>query len=124
MRYLLVLEEHQYNDLQKVDGNPLEITVTDKNGKNQILDLRPVCREMVVMPNGASAYITQGHIDAMMVYEREQHIKEICDRMKHNLDDINDVVLPKRVPWYLSDLSYLTPEGIKRQFGLEDDKNG
>lgn len=117
MKYLIILNESQYNDFQKVDGNPLEIKVADKDGFYRLLDLRPIQREMVVMPNGASAYITQGHIEAMMVYEREQHIKEICDRMKHNLDGINDVDLPKHVP-------LVTPEGIKRQFGLEDYKNG
>ena len=91
MNYLIIINESQYNDFQKVDGNPLEIKVTDKDGSYRLLDLRPIQREMVVMPNGASAYITQGHIDAMMEYEREQHIKEICDRMNHNLDDINDL---------------------------------
>lgn len=118
MRYLLILEEYQYNDFQKVDGNPLEIYARDATGIKRIFDLRPIQREMVVTPNGASVYITQGHIDAMMEYEREQHIKEICDKMNHNLDGINDVDLPKRVPWYLSDLSYLTPEGIKKHFGI------
>lgn len=111
MRYLIILEESQYNDFQKVDGNLLEIYATDENGTKHILDLRPIQREMIVMPNGASAYITQGHIDAMVEYEREQHIKELCDRMNHSLDGINDVDLPKRVP-------LLTPEEIKRQFGI------
>ena len=98
MRYLIILEEYQYNDFQKVDGNPLEIYARDATGIKRIFDVRPIQREMLVMPNGASAYLTQGHIEAMMVYEREQHIKEICDRMKHNLDGINDVDLPKHVP--------------------------
>ena len=130
MRYLLILDESLYNDFQKVDGNLLEIYAIDQNGIKRTFDLRPIQREMVVMPNGASVYITQGHIDAMMEYEREQHIKEICDRMNH----------PERVPWYLSDLSYLTPEGVRRRLGLygqdkiqgfvngissmEDDENG
>lgn len=111
MRYLIILEESQYNDFQKVDGNLLEIYATDENGTKHILDLRPIQREMVVMPDGASAYITQGHIDAMIEYEREQHIKEMCDRMNRNLDCINDIDLPKRVPLF-------TPEEIKRQFGI------
>ena len=111
MRYLLILDESQYNDFEKVDGNLLEIYAIDQNGNKRLLDLRPIQREMVVMPNGASAYITQGHIDAMMEYEREQHIKEICDRMNHNLDGINDVDLPKHV-------LLLTPEEVKRQFGI------
>lgn len=117
MRYLLVLEEHQFNDFQKVDGYPLEIKATDKNGVDHLFVVRPIQREMVVMPNGSSTYITKGHMDALMEYEREQHIKEICDRMTHNLDGINDVDLPKRVP-------LLTPEELRRQFGLESDNNG
>ena len=117
MRYLLILEEHQFNDFKKVDGYPLEIKATDKNGVDHSFVVRPIQREMVVMPNGASAYITQGHIDAMICYEREQHIKEICDKMNHSLDGINEVDLPKRIP-------LITPEEIKRQFGLEGDNNG
>ena len=111
MKYLLVFDEHQYENFEKVDGNLLEIYATDKTGTKHILDLRPIKTEMVVMPNGASAYITQGHIDAMIEYERKQHVKEIVDNMNRNLDGINDVDLPKHVP-------LLTPEEIKRQFGI------
>ena len=117
MRYLLILEESQYNDFQKVDGNLLEIYIKDKDGNDHLFDVRPIQREMVVMPNGASAYLTKGHIDAMLEYEREQHIKEICDRMNHSFDGINDIELPKRVP-------LITPEDVRRQFGLDGDKNG
>ena len=87
MRYLLILEESQYNDFQKVDGNPLEIKIADKDGVDHLFDVRPIQREMVVMPNGASVYITQGHIDVMIEYEREQHIKEICDRMNPKIEN-------------------------------------
>lgn len=132
MRYLLILEEYQYNDFEKVDGNPLEIYARDKTGIKRIFDVRPIQREMLVMPNGASAYLTQGHIDALMGYEREQHIKEIVEKMNNSLDGINNVDLLKRVP-------LITPEELRRQFGLdgqdkiqgftngitmEDDKNG
>ena len=117
MRYLLIIDESQYSDFEKVDGNLLEIYAVDQNGNKRMFDVRPIQREMLVTPNGASAYLTQGHINAMMEYEREQHIKEIVDKMNHSLDGINDMDLPKRVP-------LITPEEIKRQFGLEDDKNG
>ncbi len=65
---------------------------------------------MVITPIGESAYITQGHIDALKVYEREEYVKDLCDRMNHCLD--SDDLLPKRVP-------LLTPEEIKRQFGMD-----
>lgn len=117
MRYLLILEECQYNDFEKVNGNPREIYAIDANGSKRVFGVKPIQREMVVMPNGASAYITQGHIDAMMKYEREQQIKEICDRFNRNFDGINDIDLPTRVP-------LLTPEEIKRQLGMEDNNNG
>jgi hypothetical protein len=117
MQYLIVLNETLYNYFEKVDGSPLEIKAADKDGVYHLLDLRPIQREMLVTPNGACAYLTQGHIDALMEYEREQHIKEICDRINHGLDGINDVDLPKRVP-------LITPEELRRQFGLEDNENG
>lgn len=115
VKVLIDIPEDIYIRLKAGDtnaGNTLHDTALTSIANGMILQ-----KSIVVMPNGASAYITQGHIDAMIVYEREQHIKEICDRMKHNLDGINDVDLPKHVP-------LVTPEETKRQFGLEDNKNG
>lgn len=111
MKYLLILEESQYNYFEKVDGSPLKIKIADKDGVDHLFDIRPIQREMVVVPNGASAYITQSHIDAMIEYEREQHIKEICDKMNHNLDGINEVDLPKRVPFFrINSSSKIVPD--------------
>ena len=129
MKYLLIVDD-QY--VKKYDNSTPYVTAVLEDYLTIKLIVTPLQREMLVMPNGASAYLTQGHIDAMMEYEREQHIKEIVDKMNHSLDGINDVDLPKRVP-------LITPEEVKRQFGLdgkdkiqgftngitmEDDKNG
>ena len=125
MRYLLILEESQYNDFEKVDGNLLEIYAIDQNGNKRIFDLRPIQREMVVMPNGASVYITQGHIDAMMEYECKQHVKEIYDRMKHNFDDINDLdAFSSATPLLKLDGQDKIQGFVNGISSMEDDENG
>lgn len=114
MRYLLILDDQYVKKYE--DGTPY-VTVVLEDYLTIKLIVTPLQREMLVVPNGASAYLTRGHIDAMMEYECKQHIKEIVDGLNHNLDGINDVDLPKRVP-------LITPEEIKRQFGMEDNENG
>lgn len=102
MRYLLILEEYQYNDFQKVDGNPLEIYARDKTGIKRIFEVKPIQREMLVVPTGDSIYLTQGHIDAMLEFERVQHIKEICNRMNPKIEN-GKVVPDVRDGWRYED---------------------
>ena len=97
MRYLLILDEHLYENFEKVDGNPLEIYAIDQNGNKRMLDLRPIKTEMVVMPDGSSVYITPDHIHAMVEYEREQCVKDICERINRNFDGINSVIFDSTV---------------------------
>lgn len=80
MRYLLILEEYQYNDCEKVDGNPLEIYLRDKTGIKRLFDVKPIQQPMLILDNGACVYITNDHIDTLIAYEREQTIKDIIKR--------------------------------------------
>lgn len=53
----------------------------------QIVDI-PHARDYVVI-KGGKAYITQGHIDALLEYERNQTIKEVVERMTKSFDDVS-----------------------------------
>lgn len=53
----------------------------------QIADI-PHQRDYIVI-NGEKVYITQGHIDALLEYERNQTIKEIVERMTKSFDDVS-----------------------------------
>ena len=108
-KYLLIVDDFFLKDFERIDG--LNFYVTDKNGTRRTLVLKPLVKPVLVTVEGNSVYLEPGYIDAMIEYEREQHIKEICERMNHSLDGINDVDLPKRIP-------LMTPEELKRQFGI------
>lgn len=39
-------------------------------------------RPQLYLPNGKRVYLTQGHIDALLDYERSEILKEICRKMR------------------------------------------
>lgn len=41
-----------------------------------------------VMLNGNAIYITQGHIDAMIEYERKEQVKEVVERLMKSFEDV------------------------------------
>lgn len=44
-----------------------------------------------VMIEGKAIYITQGHIDAMVEYERKEQVKEVVERFMKSLEEKNDI---------------------------------
>lgn len=57
------------------------IAIIDNSKLKKILEegveVKPIEKPVVVNTNGQSAYITQGHIDAMVEYEQRQQIESI-----------------------------------------------
>lgn len=49
---------------------------------------RPVC-----IIKDQAIYITDGHINAMIEYEKQEHVKQIVKGIMKNLDDIKDIDL-------------------------------
>jgi hypothetical protein len=43
-----------------------------------------------VMIEGKAIYITQGHIDAMVEYERKEQVKEVVERFMKSLEEVAD----------------------------------
>lgn len=47
-----------------------------------------------VIIKGELIYITQGHIDALLAYEKEQAIKEVIDSMFNSMEQsLNDAII-------------------------------
>lgn len=57
------------------------IAIIDDSKLKKILEegveVKPIKKPIVVITNGNSAYITQGHIDAMAEYEQRKQIESI-----------------------------------------------
>ena len=49
----------------------------------------PIQKPIVIFENGVAAILTQGHIDALLTYEREQALKQMCESMINNLEEVN-----------------------------------
>lgn len=56
------------------------------NGPTVVRTERPC-----VIINDMAVYITQGHIDAMIEYEKREQVKEIVDSMMQSFDSLQSV---------------------------------
>ena len=45
----------------------------------------------LVIINDKVAYITQGHIDALIEYEKREHVKELVDNIIHSFEYIQTI---------------------------------
>ena len=43
----------------------------------------------LVIINNQVVYITDGHINALIEYETNKHLREVCDQIMNNLDEIH-----------------------------------
>lgn len=57
------------------------------NGRMDGFFLKPVERPIFISTNGESIYLTQGHVDAMIEYDKKQAEKEIVDSIIKNMSD-------------------------------------
>lgn len=80
MKYLIVVDDNMVSNF-RTDDNGLTLVVTDKTGFKRGMKMKPICRPMLVNDEGSSVYLTQGHIDAFLEYEREETFKLAMERL-------------------------------------------
>lgn len=68
-------------DYDLVDKEFNTVCIKDKEGNLHDIDAKPLITHMIVLDDGQSVYLTQGHIDAMLNYEELAGIKKAIDRM-------------------------------------------
>ena len=68
-------------DYDLVDKEFNTVCIRDKEGNLHDVDAKPLITHMIVIDDGQSVYLTQGHIDAMLEYEELVGIKKAIDRM-------------------------------------------
>lgn len=89
MKYLAIIDEAFLSNFRLDDGG-LTLVVKDKNNSKRAMPLKPIGKPVITLPTGDSVYITQGHIDAMLEYEKQEQIKEVIEQMQQNWDCKNE----------------------------------
>lgn len=101
MKYLMILDDVDMCDFEHdaqftydketghLDG--IKIKIRDKNLKNHAVFVKPLRGPaIVVFPDGKSAYITQGDIDAMIDYERNKIMEDVFKKFNKSIEDLNN----------------------------------
>ena len=73
MKYIAVID----HDL--VDKEFLTVRVQDKEGKLHDIDAKPLVTHTITLEDGQSLYLTQGHIQALLDYEKMVGLKQAVD---------------------------------------------
>ena len=83
MTLIIDIDEYDYNNItEQVKNNDYPDMHIGRSIVNGIRAERPT-----VILYGQAIYITQGHIDAMIEYERKQKEKEFIDNFMKGLND-------------------------------------
>ena len=102
MKYIAVFDEEELTNDLRHEFNRYALTA---KFNNRVKRLIPVVTSMIINGEGTTAYLTQGHIDCLTEYERQQMMQEMMDRLKESMEED----LKKNA---------LSVEEIRKQFGF------
>ena len=88
MKYIAVIDGDKMDGYSGFSEEKPRVYVHRGQRSNEIACF-PIQRPLVIFENGAAAILTQGHIDALLTYEREQTLKQICESIRNNLEEVN-----------------------------------
>lgn len=86
MKYIAIFDDSMLSNFRLDDGG-LTLVMTDKNGFNRAVSLKPVIRPTLTLDDGVSLYLTQGHIDAMIEYEKKEATKSFIEEFNKKFTD-------------------------------------
>lgn len=103
MKYLAVFDDNILSNF-RLDDNGLTLVMQDKRGYNRTVELKPIQRYALVMPDGTSIYLTDDHIQALIKYEENKMLDDMLKDINKQFDEISK--------------SYISKDELRRQFGL------
>lgn len=74
MKYAIVIDDEMLSNF-RVDDYGKTLVVKDKVGAERAFSLIPLAKPLVMKEDGEKAYLTQGHIDCLIDYERDKAIE-------------------------------------------------
>lgn len=84
MKYIAIIEEEM---LSSEDLRELRLPVILNNGM-YYAPLKPIFKELLVGKDGNSLYLTKGHIECMLEYEKRKVFEQIIERDKRFWDEL------------------------------------
>ena len=88
MKYIAIFDDASIADFRRDETDKLTLVMYGEAGATRYVKLKPVIRPTVTLETGESVYITQGHMDALIKYEKDEFTKEVIERMNKSLDFI------------------------------------
>lgn len=70
----------------RTDDNGTTLVLCDKRGFERGFKLVPLAKPIVADSDGRAMYLTQGHIDTLLDYEREKTFEQIIDSFSFDID--------------------------------------
>ena len=105
MKYIAKFDDASLSEFN-LEECAFALYIKDKTGIMRGVPLTPVTNPILVNPDGSFVYLTQGHIDCLAEYAREQMRKDLMESVTKYLE-ID-----------LQESSALTAEELRKQFGL------
>ena len=86
MKYIAIFDDSLLSNF-RLDDCGLTLVLTDKAGLTRAVILKPVIKPTITLNNGESVYLTQGHIDAMIDYEKKETTKSFIEEFNKKFTD-------------------------------------
>ena len=82
MKHIIIIDDEMLSNF-RVEDCERTLVVKDKVGASRAFNLIPLAKPLVVKEDGEKAYLTQGHIDCLIDYERDKAMERAIDNFKH-----------------------------------------
>ena len=85
MKYIAVFDDDFLQNFRRDDPDQLTLVLTGLRGDTRAVRIKPVIRPVCTVENGESVYLSKGHIDALLAYEKKQAVEEFVAKFKEGL---------------------------------------
>jgi len=82
MKHVIVVDDEMLSNF-RIDDCGKTLVVKDKVGAERAFNLIPLAKPLVINGDGEKAYLTQGHIDCLIDYERSQAIERAINSFNY-----------------------------------------
>lgn len=82
MKHVIVIDDEMLSNF-RVDDCGKTLVVKDKVGAERAFSLTPLGKPLVIGEGGEKVYLTQGHIDCLIDYERKQAIEKAINNFNY-----------------------------------------
>lgn len=82
MKHVIIIDDEMLSNF-RVDDCGKTLVVKDGAGFERAFSLLPLAKPLVVKEDGEKAYLTQGHIDCLIDYERNKALERVINSFNY-----------------------------------------